>query len=219
MTQRRAAFFDMDRTILSENSGTSWLRFRFRRGELSAAYMLRAAYWQVLYRAAVLDMESLAGRLVADIEGDLESDMLDKCETWLEEELASLVSPAAVAQIRAHKEAGDMVVMITGASQFAAYPIAEIVGIDEVLCSRLEVVDGIFTGKLQTLCFGKHKVGLAEGFAAQHDLDLDASIFYTDSYNDMPMLNRVGQGVAVNADLRLLRQAKKRGWRVENWAS
>ncbi len=208
----------MDRTILNQNSGTSWLRFKFKRGELSAAYMLRAFYWQAMYRAALLDMESLAHRLVSDIEGELEVDMLRKCELWLDEELASLISPLAVAQIKAHKEAGDVVVMITGASQFAAYPIAELVGIDDVLCSRLEVVDGVFTGRLASMCFGEHKVGIAERFSAEQKIDLGRSIFYTDSYNDLPMLNRVGQRVAVNADARLLRQAKKRGWRVENWA-
>lgn len=209
----------MDRTILSQNSGKSWLRFQFKRGELSTAYMLRAALWQALYRAALLDMESLASRLVWEIKGDLEDDMLKKCEEWLEDELASLISPAAVAQINAHKSAGDLVVMITGATQFAAYPIAELVGIDEVLCSRLEVVDGVFTGRLESMCFGEHKVTIAEKFAGQHRVELAKSIFYTDSYNDLPMLKRVGQGVAVNADARLLRQARKRGWRVENWAN
>jgi HAD superfamily hydrolase (TIGR01490 family) len=207
----------MDRTILSQNSGKSWLRFQFKRGELGAAYMLRAAYWQLLYRMAVLDMETLARRLVADIEGDLEKDMLAKCEEWLEEELASLISPTAVAQINAHKEAGDLVAMITGASQFAAYPIAELVGIDKVLCSRLEVVEGVFTGRLETMCFGEHKVTIAEQFSREHGVDLATGIFYTDSYNDLPLLNRVAEGVAVNADGRLLRQARSRGWRVENW--
>lgn len=215
----KAAFFDMDRTILSENSGTSWLRFQYKRGELSKAYMARAAYWQVLYRLAVLDMNSLAEKLVADIEGDLESDMLEKCALWLKQDLESKISPAAVAQIRAHKEAGDIVVMITGASQFASYPIAELVGIDEVLCSRLEVVDGVFTGKLETMCFGEHKVVLAKEFASEHGLDLKEAIFYTDSYNDMPLLTEVGEGVVVNADARLMRQARQRGWRVENWDS
>lgn len=218
MSKRRAAFFDMDRTILSQNSGKSWLRFQFKRGELSAGYMLKAVYWQALYRAALLDMESLAERLVRDLKGDLEVDMLTTCEEWLEDELASLISPAAVAQIDAHKRAGDMVVMITGATQFAAYPIAKLVGIDDVLCSRLEVVDGVFTGRLENMCFGRHKVTIAESFSSQHDVELAKSIFYTDSYNDLPMLKRVGQGVAVNADARLLRQARKRGWRVENWA-
>ncbi len=214
----RAAFFDMDRTILSENSGTSWLRFQYKRGELSKAYMARAVYWQVLYRLAVLDMKSLAERLVADIEGDLESDMIEKCKLWLAQDLESKISPAAVAQIRAHKEAGDIVVMITGASQFASYPIAELVGIDEVLCSRLEVVDGIFTGKLASMCFGEYKVVLAKEFVVEHKLDLKEAIFYTDSYNDMPLLNEVGDGVVVNADARLLRKARQRGWRVENWS-
>ncbi len=214
----RAAFFDMDRTILSENSGKSWLRFQYQRGEIGVGYMARAVYWQMLYRMAVLDMASLAEKLVADAKGDLESDMIAKCKIWLDEDLAQTISPPAVEQIKAHKEAGDVVVMITGSSQFAAYPIAELVGIEHVLCSQLEVVDGIFTGKLSNMCFGEHKVGLAESFAAEHGVDLSSSIFYTDSYNDLPLLNRVGEGVAVNADARLLRQARKRGWRVENWA-
>ncbi len=213
----RIAFFDMDRTILSENSGKSWLQFQYKRGEIGAGYMARAIYWQLLYRAALLDMESLAAKLVADAEGDLESDMLSKCEIWLGD-LSKKISPLAVEQIREHKEAGDMVVMITGASQFAAHPIADLVGIEHVLCSRLEVVEGVFTGKFTAMCFGEHKVGVAEAFAAEHGLDLSSSIFYTDSYNDWPLLDRVGEGVAVNADARLLRQAKKRGWRVENWA-
>ena len=100
----RVAFFDMDRTILSQNSGTSWLRFQYKRGELSPTYMARAVYWQLLYRLAVLDMESLATRLVSDLEGSLEAEMLHKCQEWLEWELASLISPAAVAQIERHKQ-------------------------------------------------------------------------------------------------------------------
>lgn len=208
----------MDRTILRENSGKSWLRFQYRRGELSKRYMLRAAFWQILYRMAILDMESLATRLVKDIEGDLESDMLAKCDEWLDEELASLISPKAVEQIREHKEAGDVCVIITGASQFAAQPIAKLVGIDHVLCSRLEVKDGVFTGRLENMCFGYYKVDLAEAFASEKGLSLADSLFYTDSYNDMPLLDRVSAGVAVNADARLLRAARKRGWRVENWA-
>ncbi len=215
----RVAFFDMDRTILSENSGTSWLRFQYKRGELSAAYMARAAYWQVLYRLAVLDMETLADRLVADLKGDLESEMIAKCEIWLQTDLESKISPAAVAQIKAHKEAGDTVVMITGASQYASYPIAKLVGIDNVLCSRLEVVDGAFTGKLESMCFGKHKVTLAQAFADEHGLNIAEGIFYTDSFHDMPLLDQVKDGVVVNADVRLLRKAKQRGWRIENWAS
>ena len=214
----RAAFFDMDRTILSENSGKSWLRFQYKRGEIGAGYMARAVYWQMLYRVALLDMKTLAEKLVADAEGDLERDMLAKCEIWLKDDLADKISPLAVEQIREHKEAGDIVVMITGSSQFAANPIAKLVGIDHVLCSHLEIVDGVFTGKLSRMCFGEHKVGLAERFAAEHGVDLSSSIFYTDSYNDLPMLDRVGEGVAVNADARLLRCARKRGWRVENWA-
>lgn len=213
----RCAFFDMDRTILTEDSGMSWLRFLYGRGELTARYMARASYWQLLYRLAILDIESLATRLVADLEGDSEPDMVQKCEQWIIGDLARLISPAAQTQIQEHLEQGDHVAILTGASQYAAYPIAERVGIEHVLCSRLEVTEAKFTGRLETRCFGPHKVALAEGFAAERGVSLRNSIFYTDSYHDIHMLRAVGQGVVVNADARLLREAKRRGWRVEQW--
>jgi alcohol-forming fatty acyl-CoA reductase len=65
--------------------------------------------------------------------------------------------------------------------------------------------------------FGQYKVPLAEAFAVAHDVDLAASTFYSDSYNDLPLLRRVGIPVAVNPDLRLWRHARQHGWRIEQW--
>jgi phosphoserine phosphatase len=87
-----------------------------------------------------------------------------------------------------------------------------------VLSSELEVANGMFTGKPAALCFGRHKVTLAEAWAERNEVDLAASYFYSDSYNDLPMLERVGTAIAVNPDARLRRHARKRGWRVEQWA-
>ena len=98
-----------------------------------------------------------------------------------------------------------------------AIAVAKGVGIDHTLCSRLEVADGRFTGKLTTMCFGSYKVSLAEAFAAQHGVDLARSTFYSDSFNDLPLLARVGVAVAVNPDLRLWRHARRSGWRIEQW--
>jgi phosphoserine phosphatase len=68
------------------------------------------------------------------------------------------------------------------------------------------------------LCFGRHKVTLAEEWAAREGIDLRRSYFYSDSYNDLPMLERVGTAIAVNPDARLLRHARKQGWRTAHWA-
>lgn len=87
-----------------------------------------------------------------------------------------------------------------------------------MLSSELEVTRGAFTGKPSALCFGRHKVVLAEAWATRHGVDLAHSYFYSDSFNDLPMLERVGTAIAVNPDARLRRHARRRGWAVQQWA-
>jgi HAD superfamily hydrolase (TIGR01490 family) len=214
---RRAAFFDMDRTVLRIDTGTSWMRFLYRRGELSHLEMARALYWSALYKVALLDLEVLARRLVADLRGDSEQEMIDKARIWHQLDVAHQVAPAARRTIEDHRDRGDLVVMLTGSTQYAAEVVSASLDIEHTLCSRLEVRDGVFTGHLAQLCFGHHKVTLAEDFARREGVDLSRSVFYSDSYNDLPMLERVGTAVAVNPDARLHRHARRAGWRVENW--
>ncbi|HTM19389.1 MAG TPA: HAD family hydrolase [Kofleriaceae bacterium] len=214
----KAAFFDMDRTVLRIDTGMSWMKFLRRRGELSAVGMGKAVWWSLLYKAAVLDMETLAERLVADLRGDTEEEMIEKCRVWYAEDVAHQVAPRATRAIDEHRRRGDLVVLLTGSTQFAAEVVGRSLGIEHTLCTRLEVQDGRFTGRLSKLCFGEHKVRLAEAFAQRSGIDLAGSAFYSDSYNDLPMLQRVGEAVAVNPDARLLRHARRQGWRVERWA-
>jgi HAD superfamily hydrolase (TIGR01490 family) len=215
---RPAAFFDMDHTVLTIDSGMSWIRWLYRRREITRLYVARAVYWSLLYKAAVLDMESLAARLVADMKGDPEAELLEKATLWHRAELVNLIAPRALRAIERHRDRGDVLVMLTGSTQYAAECVSAGVGIEHTLCSRLEVVDGRFTGRLAERCFGVHKVTLAERFAAEHGVDLSRSAFYSDSYNDLPMLERVGTPVAVNPDQRLRRHARRAGWRIEQWA-
>jgi len=218
MILRPAAFFDMDHTVLRKDTGTSWMRFLRRRGELSRAGMARALWWSVLYKAAVLDMEALATKLTAGLAGEDEAEMVAKCEVWYASDVAPMVTRAARHAIDVHRRAGDVVVLATGATQYAAEAVAAGLGIEHTLCSRLEVEAGRFTGRLAAMCFGTHKVAVAERFAAAEGVDLDRSTFYSDSYNDLPMLERVGTAVAVNPDVRLFREARRRAWRFDQWA-
>ena len=217
MRARRAAFFDMDRTVLRVDSGTSWIRFLYDRGEVDRLFLFRALYWSALYKVALLDLESLATKLVADMAGQAEAELVAKAAIWHEAHLADQVAPRARAAIAAHRRRGDLIVMLTGSTQYAAEVVSHGLGIEHTLCSRIEVVDGRFTGRLAQMCFGEHKVVLAERFAAEHGIDLARSWFYSDSFNDLPMLSRVGTAVAINPDARLHAHARIRGWRVDNW--
>jgi HAD superfamily hydrolase (TIGR01490 family) len=213
-----AAFFDMDNTLLRIETGMSWVRFLYGRGELSPRTFAKALYWSALYKLAVLDMDAVFTKLTADLRGDLEADMIAKCEIWYRDHVAPEVAPAARVAVEHHRQAGHLVVLATGSTQYAARPVARGIGIDHVLSSELEVAAGTFTGRPAALCFGHHKVRLAEDWARRNNVDLAASYFYSDSYNDLPMLERVGTAVAINPDARLARHAKRRGWQIRRWA-
>ena len=216
--QVRAAFFDMDNTVLRVESGMSWVRFLYGRGELPPKMVAKAIYWQALYKLAILDMDAVFTKLTEGLRGDKEADMLDKCEIWYRDHVAPEIAPAARVAIEHHRQAGHLLVLATGSTQYAAGPVARGVGIEHVLSSQLEVSGGVFTGRPAAFCFGQHKVVLAEAWAARNNVDLAASYFYSDSYNDLPMLERVGTAIAVNADARLRRHARRRGWASPRWA-
>src|SRR5690242_6190470 len=93
-TRARAAFFDMDNTLLRVETGMSWVRFLRARGELSARMVAKAVYWQALYKLAVLDMDTVFTKLVESLRGDSEADMIAKCEIWYREHIVPEVVPA-----------------------------------------------------------------------------------------------------------------------------
>ncbi len=208
----------MDHTVLRIDTSLSWMRFLQRRGELSRLYALRAIWWSIQYKLALLDLDTLADRLVAELRGDAELDMITKAEEWHRLDVSRGVYADAERALRRHRNRGDIVVLLTGSSQYAAGGVARLLDIEHVLCTEIEVRDGCFTGKVAQRCFGRHKVVVAQRWASQHDVSLDDAVFYSDSYNDLPMLSRVGQPVAVNPDVRLRRHAVARGWRVESWS-
>lgn len=214
----RAAFFDMDNTLLRVDTGMSWTKFLFRRGELAPKMLAKAIYWSTLYKLAVLDMDAVFTRLCLDLRGDSEDEMIAKCDVWYRQHIEPEIAPAARVAVEHHRAAGHIVVLATGSTCYAARPVAKGANIEHVLSSELEVEDGAFTGRPSALCFGPHKVRLAEAWATRHGVDLAHSYFYSDSYNDLPMLSRVGTAIAVNPDARLARHAKRNRWPVQHWA-
>jgi HAD superfamily hydrolase (TIGR01490 family) len=213
-----AAFFDVDLTLLQVSSGSQWVAYLRRRGEVGLSMMLKAAFWTLQYKLAFLDMETVGRRLVADIEGDTEEDMLQKCESFLAKDILPHVAPAGRRAVDWHRQQAHVPVLLTSATQYVAEPLARELGISHVLCTRLLVEEGRFTGHAERpMCYGEGKVVYAERFAASLGLDLSRSYFYTDSYSDLPMLLRVGEPRAINPDRRLHRHARRSGWPIERW--
>ena len=215
---RVGAFFDVDRTLVACNTGRLFLRDSRRRGEISFLRALRAMGWMLKYHLSLIDLNALAALLVLQMRGQSEQHFAERCRRWVEDEILPLLLPSALRQIEHHRKEGHLLAILSSSPTYVTRPIAETLGLDEVLSTQFEVEGGQFTGKLigPAGC-GAGKVHWAEDLGARKAIDLQSSFFYTDSYSDMPMLERVGHGVVVNPDPRLRRAAKRHGWPVKNW--
>jgi HAD superfamily hydrolase (TIGR01490 family) len=213
-----AAFFDMDRTLIRANSGTKYIKFLRGRGEISTVGALRALGWIAQYKLAVLDMEAVITKLIATYEGQSEQETIDKCLEFFRAEIVDTVAPRALEALAAHRQKGHLVAILSSSTPYVTEPLARHLGIEHVLCTRLAVDAGKFAGThVRPACYGEGKVHWAEAFAETYDVDLQRSFFYTDSYSDLPMLERVGERRVINPDTRLRRHARRVGWSVEEW--
>jgi len=215
-----AAFFDIDHTVLEINSGSKWISYLWKSGQMSTVMLMRSLTWLVEYRFGLLDFEAMAKRVLATYKGRPIQPIIEEVEAWFERDVAWAICVQARERVAEHRAAGHHVVLLTSATQFLSYAVARTLDVEHVLCTEVEVEAGIVTGRhIAPACYGSGKVVRAERWAAHNGVDLDASYFYTDSYSDLPMLERVGLPRVVNPDPRLRRKASERGWQYETWTA
>ena len=213
------AFFDLDRTLLSVNSATLWLKRELREQRISRLAALRAAGWVGLYQLGFGAMEDAIRAAVGALAGTPEDDIRARTLAFWHEEIVGTIRPGATAAIARHKERGQAVWLLTSSSPYLSRPAADALELDGFLSNVFEVVDGVFTGAArEPLCFGPGKITWARQVAEQAGVSLDQCAFYTDSHSDLPVLEAVGEPVVVHPDPRLRREAGHRGWRVEDWS-
>jgi HAD superfamily hydrolase (TIGR01490 family) len=212
------AFFDFDETLIVGNSGNLWIRRELRSGNISRFQALRAASWMVRYRLGFASMEEALRTAIRSLEGTAESTMRQRTRDFYLEEVRPLYRGGAREAVARHRARGEACVLLTASSLYLSELVRADLDLDEVLCNRFEVRDGLHTGEPEgQLCFGTGKLRYAEAFAAARGVPLSACTFYTDSYSDLPVLEQVGQPVVVHPDRRLRREARVRGWQVVEW--
>ena len=216
---RRAALFDMDRTLVRKETASLYVKRQRERGEATFRDAARVAFWVAQYTAGVIDAEGVATRALSSLRGVSEIAMAARCDDWFRIYVEPHICDGGREAVEAHRTRGDVLAIVTGASPYAANPLARHLSIPHVVASELEVADdGVFTGRfVAPLCYGQGKVERATALARRLGFSLEASTFYSDSYTDLPLLERVAEPVVVNPDVRLVREAKRRGWRVERW--
>ena len=215
----RAALFDMDRTLLRKETASLYVRYQRDVGEATTRDLLRTLVWVGQYTLGILDAERVAEIVLQTIRGLPETVLAARCDDWFSRYVEKHIADGGRRAVRVHREAGHLCAIVTGASPYASWPLARRLGIDHVVSTVFEVDEaGRFTGRPeQPLCLGEGKVERARRLARSQGFDLRDAVVYTDSVSDLPLLERVGEPVAVNPDPRLARIAKRRGWRIERW--
>jgi HAD superfamily hydrolase (TIGR01490 family) len=212
------ALFDMDRTLVDIHTARLYLRMQREIGEIGWREALRSSYWLLQYGVGWLEPESVALRLLADYRGRPEEWLRERCRQWFQSHVRVWVSSIGRARVLQHQSAGHQVAIATSAVRQAALPLAAELSIEHLVCSELEVEEQTLTGGFEPpLCYGTGKLERARVLVQSLGCSLDRAVFYTDSITDLPLLEAVGQPVAVNPDPRLRRLARQRGWPIENW--
>jgi HAD superfamily hydrolase (TIGR01490 family) len=215
--RRTAAFFDLDKTVIAKSSTLAFSKPFQAGGLISRRAVLRSAYAQFVYLVGGADHDQME---------KLRQFMSQLCAGWevatvreiVADTLHNIVDPLvydeAVSLIEEHHLAGRDVVIVSASGVEVVEPIAEMLGADHVVATRMEIEDGRYTGGIEYYAYAEEKARAVEDLAVRLGYDLATSYAYSDSVTDVPMLEAVGHPHAVNPDKELRRAALERGWPV-----
>lgn len=215
-----AALFDFDGTIIAGYSATAMLWEKIKRREMTAEEVVETINVMAQYSTGNMGFSGLMTGAAKFMRGVTEESYFEFGEELYEKYIARKVYPEARALIEAHRAKGHTIAIVSSATIYQIEPTARDLDIEHVLCSQYEVENGEFTGNIiRPLCFGEGKVIAAENLAADYGLDLDQSYFYSDSYDDIELLERVGKPRPLNPNTKLRETARERGWPLEKYES
>ncbi len=209
-----AAFFDLDGTLLARSSVFALAKPLRDADVIRSIAVARGLAAQALHfrtggrggaRARVL------GAALRNVEVDRLRTVLDSC---VERTLAPLICQGATGLLESHREAGRSLYLVSSAPEEVVTRVAAMLGVDSVLASQLQSIDGVYTGHVSTFCQGQAKADAIRHAAEAADIDLATSYAFADNISDLAMLETVGRPMAVNADRELTREARRRGWEL-----
>jgi putative phosphoserine phosphatase/1-acylglycerol-3-phosphate O-acyltransferase len=217
---RITAVFDFDGTIIAGYSATVFIREQLRRGDVSPREFLDIVGAMTSFGLGNLGFSGMMAVTAQFMRGIEEETYHEVGEGLYTKQIARRIYPESRALVDAHLARGHTVAIISSATPYQVQPAAADLGIEHVLCTHLEVKEGKFTGAVVSpTCFGQGKVDAAENLAAQVNGNLDDAFFYSDSTDDLLLLERVGHPCALNPSEKLERLAQRRHWPVARFGS
>ncbi|WP_439520084.1 HAD family hydrolase [Hydrogenophaga sp.] len=218
----RLALFDLDHTLIPLDSDHAWGQFTVELGWRDAEAFSRANDgFYADYKAGTLDVHRYVRFAIDAVREQGRAEAALAHQRFMRDVIRPAMTEAAIDLVRAHQTAGDQVVIVTATNEFVTRPIAQAFGVDELIAIELQTDErGEPTGDIRGVpSFREGKVARVEQWLAARGLDwsnVQHSTFYSDSMNDLPLLERVHEPVATNPDARLRALALERGWRILN---
>ncbi|HJV03729.1 MAG TPA: HAD family hydrolase, partial [Actinomycetota bacterium] len=192
----------------------------YRAGLVTRSQLLRGAYAQLVYLMLGADerrMDRAKEGMLALTKGWSKEEVEQVVREALEEVVDPYIYQEALDLIALHQALGRRVYIVSSSPEEVVRPLAERLGVQEVIATRTETVDGRYTGNLEFYCYRELKARRIVEVANEQEIDLGGSFAYSDSITDLPMLEAVGNPVAVNPDRELRRVAEQRGWRIRDF--
>ncbi len=210
------ALFDLDNTLLSNDSDYLWGQFLVEQGLVDGEFYERENQrFYDAYRAGTLNIHAFLAFMLKPLTEHPLPELLAWRAQFMREKIEPIILPKALALLDRHRTANDTLLIITATNRFITEPIAARLGIANLLATEIELIDGRYTGRaLGTPCFHQGKVERLQQWLAETGYDLHKSWFYTDSRNDLPLLNLVAHPVAVDPDQTLAEHAAAHGWPI-----
>lgn len=208
--------FDLDNTLIAGDSDHLWGEFMVQRGLVDAAtYRARNDEFYLAYQRGELDIEAYLNFSLEPL-ARYSLDQLDELhQEFLAEMIQPLRLPAAEALIAEHKAAGNLVAIITSTNRFITQPIANLLQVEHLLATELEMVDTRYSGRIVGRpCYRDGKIDHLERWLKDNPHSMEDAYFYSDSINDLPLLAQVDNPVAVDPDAELEAHARSQGWSV-----
>ncbi len=210
------AFFDLDRTLIDGYSLTALAWQQLFNGEMSLRRFLSLGQMFLRYGLGFITYEQMLQATVDDIVGMSEADLQALGRQAYDARLRRWMYREGAALIDAHKAQGDDVVLVTSATKYQAEPVAEALAIEHLCCTEITIADGRVAGGVSA-CYGQGKLKAAQRYAQPLAIGLEDTYFYSDSVDDLPLLEAVGYPVVVNGRAKLVKVAKVRGWPTLNF--
>ncbi|TCO75347.1 HAD family hydrolase [Chromatocurvus halotolerans] len=210
------AIFDLDDTLLAGDSDHLWGAWLCEQGRVNAAAHASAnEQFYADYKAGSLDIAAYLRFALRPIAGRSTGEIASWQAAFLQDKIAHIMLPQARALIDSHRQRGDTLLVITATNEVVAGPIVRQLGIDNLIACGVEVAEGRYTGApTGTPSYREGKVVRLQDWLADKGESLTGATFYSDSHNDLPLLQLVDNPVAVDPDPTLAAHARDNGWRI-----